>query len=128
MELIVAAFMVVMGAGMAAIWTRDIQGGRGFTTSDGLLRAHDADSGNLMVPHWLAEFGTAAALALGAIGLVLSWAVRDVLATAALGALAYTGLNSLAWAFARPERRAYGIPMAVGLVGALISIVVLVVA
>jgi hypothetical protein len=125
MEVVIAVFMALMGAGIAAIWTMDIRAGRGFTTTDGLLRARDADSSDVMVPHWLAEYGTAAALVLGAIGLVGGWAVRDALATAALGALAYTSLNSLAWVLARPDRRVYGLPMAAGLVGALASIGIL---
>lgn len=41
------------------------------------------------------------------------------LGLAALGALTYTGTNSLAWALARPERRAYAVPMRVGAVGGL---------
>jgi hypothetical protein len=125
-ELVIDIFMAAMGLGIAAIWSSDIRAGRGFTTSGGLLGARDADSGNVMLPHWLAEYGTAAALLIGATGLVLRWAVRDTLATAALGALSYTALNSLAWVLARPERRAYGIPMAVGLVGGLASIALLV--
>jgi hypothetical protein len=38
-----------------------------------------------------------------------------------LGALAYTSANSLGWSLARPERRPYTVPMAIGLGGALIS-------
>ena len=40
----------------------------------------------------------------------------------ALGALAYSSLNSLGWALAERARFAYAVPMVVGLVGALVSI------
>ena len=44
---------------------------------------------------------------------------------AALGALAYTGLNSQAWVLADRSRAAYGIPIAVGFVGAVVSFVLI---
>ena len=45
---------------------------------------------------------------------------------AALGALAYTGLNSQAWVLADRSRAAYGIPAAVGFVGAVVAFVLIV--
>ena len=43
----------------------------------------------------------------------------------ALGALAYTSLNSLSRVLADRSRLSYGIPMAIGLVGALLAILLL---
>jgi hypothetical protein len=60
------------------------------------------------------------ALLLGWTSAPWSWVVPI-----ALGALGYTSLNSLSWVLADPTRAAYGIPMAVGLAGALIGILLL---
>ncbi|HEY5630278.1 MAG TPA: hypothetical protein VIR16_12290, partial [Candidatus Limnocylindrales bacterium] len=77
-----------------------------------------------MVPHWLAEYGTAAILLVGGLGLLLAWpgGAWAWLVPAALGALAYTGLNSQAWVLADRSRAAYGIPIAVGFVGAVVAL------
>jgi len=121
---LVAVFMLVMGVAMVAIWTIDIARSPDVDRSRGLLRARDRSTGSLLVPHWLAEYGTAALLVGGAIGLLLHWAVGSWmwLVAAGLGALAYSSLNSLGWALADRTRLAYAVPMVVGLVGALISI------
>ena len=128
MDIAVALFMVVMAFGMAGIWTLDIRAGHGFETTNGggLLTARDATSGNRMLPHWLAEYATSLALLLGALALLLAWPAGDAIAAFALGALGYTSLNSLAWVLAAPERRAYALPMVVGLVGGLVSITLVV--
>ena len=124
MEAPLAVFMVVMGVGVAGIWTLDIVRGDRVDLSRGLLRARD-DGGSLLLPHWVAEYGTAAALVGGAAGLLASagWAVP--LAAAALGATCYTSTNSLGWALAEPARRAYAAPMAVGLIGSVVGLVTL---
>ena len=49
----------------------------------------------------------------------------QVLSPFALGALFYTSLNSLGWAFARKDRFSYAVPMLVGVVVAVFSLVVL---
>jgi hypothetical protein len=126
MNIALAVFMIAMGVGIAFVWSLDIRAGRGYRTSGGLWQARGPGDGERMVFHWLAEYGTAAALVVGAVSLALDLAVAPILAAAALGALAYTSVNSLAWSLAHPERRAYAIPMAVGAVGALVSLVVLV--
>ena len=124
MEAPLAVFMVVMGVGVAGIWTLDMVRGDRVDLSGGLLRARD-DGGSLLLPHWVAEYGTAAALVGGAAGLLAStgWAVP--LAAAALGATCYTSTNSLGWALAEPSRRAYAAPMAVGLIGSVVGLVTL---
>jgi hypothetical protein len=126
--LIVALFMLMMGMAMATIWTLDLRAGRGYEAPSGLLRAREVETGSLIAWHWLAEYAIAATLVLSAILVAAGAAVGVPIALIGLGALAYSSCNSLAWAMARSERRAYAIPMLVGLVGAAISIVALLVA
>jgi hypothetical protein len=125
MDGLVAAFMGVMGTAIAVVWGLDIVRGRGIDRSRGLRAARDPDSGVLLLPHWLAEYGTAAGLLAGAVAIALGWALADAIAFASLGALAYTSVNSLGWALARPERRAYAVAMAVGAVGGGVCLVLL---
>lgn len=113
--------MIAMAAGIAGIWTIDIVRSPEVDRSRGILRARERGAGGLLLPHWLAEYGTAGLLAVGGLGLLLgretgawTWVVP-----LALGALAYTSLNSLGWVLADRTRLAYGVPMAVGLAGAL---------
>lgn len=120
----IAVFMIVMGVGIASIWTIDIVRGVHIDLSRGLLRARDRD-GSLLLPHWLAEYGTAAALLGGSAGLLGSAGWSVPLAAAALGASLYTSTNSLAWALADSSRRAYALPMTVGVAGSLTCLVVL---
>ena len=125
MDAVVGIFMVVMAVGIAVIWGLDIRAGRGYETDGPIWKAVGHQTGSRMIFHWAAEYATAVALVAGGFGLLLDAPVAVPLAAAALGALAYTATNSLAWVTARPERHAYGIPMAVGLVGAITSLGVL---
>jgi hypothetical protein len=126
MTTIVALFMIVMAVGMAGMWTLDIVRSPEIDRSRGLLRARDR-SGSLMLPHWLAEYGTAAMLLGGGLGLLLGWRAGAWawFVPASLGALAYTGLNSQAWVLADRSRAAYGIPIGVGFVGAVVAFVLI---
>jgi hypothetical protein len=126
MTTIVALFMLVMAVGMAGMWTVDILRSPEIDRSRGLVRARDRN-GSVMLPHWLAEYGTALMLLVGGLGLLLSWppGAWAWLVPAGLGALAYTGLNSQAWVLADRSRAAYGIPIAVGLVGALVALMLI---
>jgi hypothetical protein len=126
MELLIALFAGVMGAAMAGIWARDIASGVGYDASEGLLKSREIDTEDLMMWHWLAEFGTAGLLMLGAILLVVDAAVAEPVMLLGLGALAYTSSNSLGWSLARPDRRSYAYPMAIGLIGAIISAAILI--
>jgi hypothetical protein len=120
--------MVVMGAGIAGIWTVDIVRSPEVDRTRGFLRSRDRSNGSLLVPHWIAEYATAFLLAVGGLGLALSarpgawsWAIPI-----GLGALAYTSLNSLGWVLADRSRAIYALPMTIGLLGAIASIGLLV--
>jgi hypothetical protein len=126
MEMLVALFAGVMGAAMAGIWVRDIMSGHGFDAPHGLLRAREADSDDLMIWHWAAELGTALVLIAGAFLLITGAAVAEAVMLVGLGGLLYTSTNSLGWSLAAPARRPYVYPMAAGLIGGVISVVVLV--
>jgi hypothetical protein len=123
MQPLVGIFMVVMGIGIAAIWTTDIARNPAIDRSRGLVRARDS-AGSVLLPHWIAEYATAASCLIGGSGLVLGSTSEPVawIVPVGLGALAYTSLNSLSWVLADRSRLAYGIPMAIGLVGAAIAI------
>jgi hypothetical protein len=126
MDLLVALFGGVMGAAMAGIWARDIASGTGYDAAEGLLRARENDTDDLMIWHWLAEFGTAGTLMFGAMLLVVGAALAEPVMLLGLGALMYTSANSLGWSLAHPDRRSYVYPMAIGLIGAIISVLLLV--
>ena len=120
----VAIFMIVMGLGMAAIWTIDIVRSPEVDRSRGLVRSRDRSTGSLLVPHWLAEYGTATLLLIGGAGLLLGLAPGSWtwLVATGLGALAYSSLNSLGWTLADRARSAYAAPMLVGLVGSIVAL------
>ena len=124
MSSLVAVFMLVMGAGIAGIWTIDIVHSPEVDRTRGILRARDRSNGSLLVPHRIAEYATALLLLAGGLGLVFATApgAWSWLVPIGLGALAYTSLNSLGWVLADRSRAAYGIPMGIGLVGAIASI------
>lgn len=126
--LLVGIFMLVMGCGVAAIWTVDIVRSAEVDRSRGLAAARDRSTGSFLLPHWLAEFATAAILIAGGLRLLLGWSVGGWtwLVAVGLGALAYTSLNSLGWVVADRSRSAYAIPMVIGLVGSIASIGLLV--
>jgi len=124
-DVLVALFVGIMGAAMAGVWTRDIMAGTGFDAPAGLLRAREVEIGDLMLWHWLAEYGTSVLLIAGSILLLAGAALADRVTLLGVGALLYTSTNSLGWALARPERRSYAIPMGIGLVGGLISALLL---
>ena len=127
MELLVAMFAGVIGAAMAGIWARDIMSGHGYDAPDGLLRAREADSDDLMIWHWAAEFGTACVLIAGAFLTMINAALAEPIMLIGLGGLMYTSTNSLGWSLAAPERAPLIWPMAIGLIGAIIIATVLII-
>ena len=128
MEILVALFGGVMGAAMAGIWVRDIMSGHGYDAPHGLLRAREADSDDLMIWHWAAELGTALTLIAGAFLIMINADLAEPIMLIGLGGLLYTSTNSLGWSLAAPGRQSYVYPMAAGLIGGLISAVVLILA
>ncbi|HEY6056492.1 MAG TPA: hypothetical protein VIV06_00595 [Candidatus Limnocylindrales bacterium] len=124
MSSLVGVFMIVMGAGIAGIWTVDIVRSPEVDRTRGIVRARDRSNGSLLVPHWMAEYATALVLLDAGIGLVVATApgAWSWLVPIGLGALAYTSLNSLGWVLADRSRAAYGIPMVAGLIGAIASV------
>lgn len=119
----IAIFMLMMGLGMAIIWAIDMAKGK-FSHMGHFFRWTN-DGGDLMWPHIIAEYLTAAGLIAAGMGTLagLDWA--PPLSLVMLGALCYTSLNSLSWVFANKERLPYGIPMMVSLVGGILAIALL---
>jgi hypothetical protein len=124
MHTAVALFAIVMGVSIATIWTRDLVRGS-VDLSHGPFRAREPGSNSLLWPHWLAEYGAAAALVVGGAGLLVDIGWGEPVSLLGLGACAYTSINSLGWALARADRRQYGIPMVIGAVGSVASAVAL---
>ena len=122
---IIPIFMTIAGLGIISIWTVDLIKKEKVILDEGFLRVRDRETGQYILPHLIAEYGTALLLLIAAVGLCrsTSWAIR--LSFLALGALIYTSLNSLSWVITRHERLPYGIPMLFALAGALISILIL---
>ena len=125
MATFIGLLLVVMGIAIAAMWTYDIVGGTRFDASIGRLRAR-SEGGDLLLPHWVAEYATAAALVFGGSSLVLDAPFAAVVASAAAGALAYTSVTSLGWALAHRDRVAYAIPMTAGIIVASAAIAYLI--
>lgn len=115
MATFIGLLLVVMGVGIAAMWTYDIIDGTRIDASAGWLRAR-SEGGDLLLPHWIAEYGTAAALVIGGVSLLTDMASATVVASVAAGALAYTSVNALGWALAERDRVVYAIPMIAGIV------------
>lgn len=120
MEVVVAGLMILMGVAIAGVWTRDILVGGKVDLGDGIFRARD-ESGSLLWPHWLAEYTTAILLLGAGVGLLVDADWAPLLAALALGALFYTSVNSLGWALAVADRRAYVVPMVVGVLVSVIG-------
>lgn len=117
---VVGGFLAAMGVAIAAVWTRDLVSGARLDHGAGRLRAREPDSASLLLPHWIAEYATAASLLVGGGGLLGDRAWGREVALVAVGALVYTSVNSLGWALARTDRRSYAVPMAVGTVGGIL--------
>jgi hypothetical protein len=109
---VVPTAMAVQGVGMLAMWV-PILAGHPSVEEHGFFRARE--DGLLLWPHVVAEVATAGALATAAVGLYQEEAWGRTAGLVALGALAYTSLNSLNWALAEEDRLPYAIPMFVGL-------------
>lgn len=116
MQVGIAVLMILMGLGIAGIWTRDLLAGTRVDISQGLFTAQEPETGALLWPHWLAEYTTAMILVVSALGLITESSWSRTLAAIASGALFYTSTNSLGWALAKRDRRAYAVPMVLGVI------------
>jgi hypothetical protein len=91
MNILIGTILAIMGAGIAAFWVlRIISGGlpQGIRTLDG---------DNYLILHIIAELFTAILCALSGIGLIMDTGWANPVGLIACGALAYSGINSLAW-------------------------------
>lgn len=120
MHTAVALFAIIMGVGIAAVWTGDLVRGS-VDLSHGPFRARETGSSQLLWPHWLAEYGTAGALMAGGAGLLANLGWGEPVSLLGLGACDYTSINGLGWALAQADRRPYSVPMYIGAVGAVAS-------
>lgn len=121
----VSIIMICCGLAIAGIWTADILKGEKIDISNGLFKARDSECNSLMWPHWIAEYSTGIGLIIGGVGIFLNISWSYNLSLIVLGALLYTSMNSLSWAFANKERLSYAIPMLISFVGACFSILLI---
>ena len=121
----VSGFMILVGVGIATLWTFDLVSQRRVDSSNGLARTTDVETGQRMLPHLIAEYATAALLVAGGLGLLKAAPWSQSVSLVALGALAYTSLNSLGWVVSANDRLAYGVPLVVSLVGACVCLATL---
>jgi hypothetical protein len=121
-ETIIPVFMVTAGIAISGIWTADILKGK-FSGQGNFFRWREG--ANLLWPHILAEYLTGCGLIVGGAGLWFkaNWALSVSLVS--LGALIYSAINSSGWVLAEKDRFAYGIPMWISLLGAIIAILML---
>jgi len=120
---IIPIFMIVMGAGIILIWMMDVANGK--FRDQGNILDWKSEGGDRIWLHLLAEYLTAGLLIAAGIGLLGQNGWGYNLGYVALGMLAYTSLNSLAWTFADKSRHPYSIPMLIGLAGSVTSILLL---
>jgi hypothetical protein len=120
---IVPIFMIIVAIGIMGIWTADIISGK-FSGQGNFFKWREGE--NLLWPHILAEYLTAAGLITGGVGLYngKEWALSVSLLS--LGAVTYSAINSSGWVLADKSRIAYGIPMWVCLAGSVVSIFILI--
>jgi len=121
----VPTFMTFSGMSLVGIWTIDLINGEKIDKSDGLLKMKDKTTGQILMPHLIAEYSTGACLLAGAYGLYAEKPWGKDVAMLGLGALMYTSMNSLSWVLTEKERYVYGIPMVFTLTGSGISLVFL---
>lgn len=118
------ALMALSGLAVAGLWSADLISGEKVDTSEGWLRVRDRETGQILLPHLIAEYGTAAALLASSYGLATDRAWGRGLALLGIGALAYTSINSVGWTLSAESRLAYAIPMLLSLAGAGVSVAI----
>ncbi len=114
--------MILMGSGMALIWTKDMLSGK-FSGQGNFFKWKEENT--LLWPHIVAEYFTALGLIAGGTGLIVSgsWALPG--SFFALGAVIYSAVNSTGWVLADKNRLSYGIPIWISLLVSVSAITIL---
>ncbi len=124
--MILSFFLIMCGASIIIIWIMNLRKNPDIDLSAGFFRAREKDSKNLFWFHIVAEFFTGLLLIVSGI-IIISRNINSLpIVHFALGALFYSSLNSLGWAFAYRERYFYATPMTIGLVISLVSIIIMI--
>ncbi|MBN2600909.1 MAG: hypothetical protein JXR87_02830 [Candidatus Marinimicrobia bacterium] len=121
-SIVIPVFMSTAGLSLMGIWTMDLVKGDKVEKRDGLLGFRDKTTGQVLLPHLVAEYSTGVCLLTGAYGLHTDKPWGKDIAMLGLGALVYTSTNSLSWVLTEKERYVYGIPMVITLIGSGISL------
>lgn len=114
--------LLITGIGIGTVWTLDIVSGKNVALNGNIFKARDKETDQLMWPHFLAEYGTAACAIVGAVGLYGDQPWAEPVTLVASGLITYTSVNSMAWVLSEKGRLVYAVPMMVGLGCAGISI------
>lgn len=124
--IMVISFMLLMtGISMIIIWIMDIGKNPDVDLSAGFFRAREKKSGNIFWYHIVAEVVTGILLIASGIILIIRDFNSFPVVYFALGALFYSSMNSMGWAFAEKERRRYAIPMITALLISVLSLITL---
>lgn len=115
-DLIASFLMLIIGSAIIIIWFADLNNNPEVDLKNGLFKAREKGSNNILCFHLVAEFITGILLITGGITILLHEHELMFLVYFASGSLFYTSLNSLSWAFAYPGRYMYAYPMIIGLV------------
>lgn len=117
--------MLMTGCAMMIIWIMEMFSNPGVDLSEGFFRARERESNNIFWFHIVAELITAVLLVASGILLVMREENSYPIVFFALGALFYSSLNSMGWAFASRERYNYAYPMIGGFILSVVGIIVL---
>lgn len=125
-NLIISFFMLMIGCAMMILWIMEMFNNPEVDMSAGFFRAREKQSNNIFWFHIVAELITAVLLVASGIILVMRDENLYPVAYFALGALFYSSLNSMGWAFAYRERYNYAYPIIGGFMLSVIAIIVLI--
>jgi hypothetical protein len=114
--------LLITGVGIGTVWTLDLISQKNINLNGNIFRARDKGTNQVMWPHLLAEYGTAACAVVSAIGLYNNKPWANSMALVTSGLITYTSINSMAWVVSEKGRFSYAIPMMIGLASAGISI------
>lgn len=117
------AGLLLTGIGIGTIWTMDLISQKNVDMNGNIFGARDKSTGQVMWPHLLAEYGTAATAIIGAVGLYRDDPWAESLTLVSSGMLAYTSVNSMSWVLSQKGRLVYAVPMMIGLASAGIGII-----